>query len=138
MKKSFRELCKEHPELRKFWRERATWKGPKDRLHLNARAQLKLEIDAKAEDGQVIIVYGGMDCDGASSAGNKWPVQASVMAVNKVLDCIYDGAEGPMSAGIYSPSEAQKIKRSFRDYGMEAFEDGHQHSYHYAGSHDHA
>lgn len=81
-----------------------------------------------AEDGMVVIVSNGMDCDGVRYTGSKSGLIPAVpTVVAKEMDLIYEWADGPVSAWVYAPSQAGVIPRTSRDLGMEAFENGHPH-----------
>lgn len=89
------------------------------------RQRLKAEITSCAENGQVAIVYGGMDCDCSRWDNRVAIVTAATVIVERWIESYHEGAEGPQWTQIERPSEARKLEPSSRDLALEAFEDGH-------------
>ncbi len=83
-----------------------------------------------AEGGKVALVSGGRDCDGVAWEGEVSLVDAIPSAIRHNMDKVYKWADGPMHFAIMPPSEAEQITPRQRDFGMEAFENGHPHSLH--------
>jgi len=83
------------------------------------------EIKKYAVDGKVRLCERFMDCDHAISTSSSL-VPANLYAVTKVIDDIYDNAEGTGSTWLDFP--ANKPEADSRDLALEAFEDGHPHS----------
>lgn len=79
----------------------------------------------KAENGQVLLVTSGMDCDCVRYSGCTRLVPADLQGFLQALDKVYYSAEGPMQWYIASPSEQSEIHYESRDLALEAFEDGH-------------
>jgi hypothetical protein len=99
---------------------------------INERARLAETINKYTENGKVMLVSGGMDCDGYASYGHTSILNAYPMVAQYVLDDIYQNAEGPTQTHFDYPSNEDNYKVSYRDFGMEAYEDGHMSSYHYS------
>lgn len=83
-----------------------------------------------AEGGKVAMVSGGRDCDGVAWEGEVSLVEAIPSIVRRIIDQSCRWADGPIHFEIMRPSEAEKIEPRQRDFGMEAFENGHPHSLH--------
>ena len=113
--------------MRDFLRDRA----PDD--YLAERVQLKKVIDSNVEDGKVIILEEGMDCDGVAFTNRKYKVQAIPAAVRYAMEKIHNDAEGTCSLRVVSPTVGNASKRTQRDLGMEAFENGHPGVIYYSG-----
>ena len=92
---------------------------------LNVRQNMAAHIAKHSENGQVAMVYGGMDCDGARWDNRIERVPATVMHVERWANNYMDNAEGPQWWHIESPSEVHDLKPSMRDIALEAFENGH-------------
>ncbi len=92
---------------------------------LEEKAQLIGRIKECNQGGKVQVGYWQMDCDCASWEGGI-TVPATVVHVNRAIEGLYDGAEGPVRWWITTPDD--KIARNSRDHALEAFEDGHAHS----------
>ena len=80
-----------------------------------------------AEDGQVAMVWSGMDCDCVKYEGAVRMVEATVAAVEKAADDYYSWADGPCGYYLERPSVARRLRYESRDLALEAFEDGHPH-----------
>jgi hypothetical protein len=93
--------------------------------YLAERVDLKKIISANSENGQVVILESGMDCDCVAFSNRKYKVDALLIAVRTKMDRIYGDAEGPCHLSIVSPSEAKALQYGSRDLGMEAYENGH-------------
>ena len=93
--------------------------------YLAERVDLKKIISANSENGQVVILESGMDCDCVAFSNRKYKVDALLIAVRTKMDRIYGDAEGPCNLSIVSPSEAKALQYGSRDLGMEAYENGH-------------
>jgi hypothetical protein len=94
---------------------------------INDRARLAAEMGDYAEGGEVITVWGGMDCDGSQFAGVCRRHNALVVEVWKYIEDRYNWADGPTGYYFAQPSVAGGIEESHRDLALEAFEDGHPH-----------
>jgi hypothetical protein len=94
---------------------------------LKSRQQLALDIAAKAEDGMVLVVESGRDCDGVQYWGRTSTIPAAVMSFIALETHTAKWADGPFRLDIERPSMEKGIDAGSRDLGMEAFEDGHPH-----------
>lgn len=117
------------PELRRLVKKLLR-RVAEDRLE--ARARLKTRIDLCAEDGLILIVESGMDCDGSAWSGRTALLQASVMVFEKAYEEKISWADGPISWVIHKPSEKSSFSESHRDLALEAFENGHPHVLRYS------
>lgn len=95
--------------------------------HLANRAVLARRIAELAEDGRVVLVTGGMDCDCASWDGRTRTLPATFVHVNRAIERLYEDAEGPVRWDLTSPMVGAGIRETHRDLALEAFEDGHPH-----------
>lgn len=78
--------------------------------YLAERVDLKKIISANSENGQVVILESGMDCDCVAFSNSKYKVDALLIAVRTKMDRIYGDAEGPCHLSIVSPSEAKALQ----------------------------
>lgn len=117
------------PELRKLVKKLLRRTGT-DRLA--QRANLKAYIEMNAENGLILIVESGMDCDGSAWWGRTALLQASVMVYEKAYDEKLSWADGPISWAIDKPSNAPHYSETHRDLALEAFEEGRSHVIHYS------
>ena len=81
-----------------------------------------------SENGFVVIVTEGMDCDGGQYRHIGDPMALVPVKIDKAIDIAYEWSDGYMNHYIVTPSEAEKMQNVFIDRGMEAFENGHPHS----------
>ena len=105
-----------------------TWQGV-DRLH--ERQLLKQKMDKYVEDGQVMIIDSGMDCDGSCWYGHKTLLPASVIRIEKWIHNFYEDAEGRQDWEFVKPSVGKEVEQTSRDASLEAFENGHSHMWVY-------
>ena len=84
-----------------------------------------LKIKKNAENGRVLIVYGGRDCDGSQSDGLTKLVDAGYYSAQKFIDNLYEGADGVIWYEYAKPSADDTIAVESRDLTLEAFENGH-------------
>lgn len=92
-----------------------------------ARMELAARIREVAEDGMVLVFESGYDCDWTYSAGGNL-VPAVTVAVERLINLIYEGAEGPTSVEILRPSDAPEGAHPNGYNAVEAaHEDGHPH-----------
>ena len=96
-----------------------------DLLEIKNREILK--IKKYAENGRVLIVYGGRDCDGSQSDGYTELLDAGYYSTQKFIDNLYEGADGPIWYEYAKPSDAENITVETRDLALEAYENGHNH-----------
>lgn len=76
----------------------------------------------------VYFIEGGTDCDGVSSSSSiKYK---NIFAAEKAQDHAYEWADGPLYFTRCSKEEHMEYQNTWRDYGMEAHEDGHPHCRH--------
>lgn len=93
-----------------------------------ARAQLLRDLKRFAENGKVIYLESGMDCDCVKYSGKKHLIDATPQALDELYDYINKWADGPFDlSGPYQPSVTENWKYESRDLALEAFEDGHPH-----------
>jgi len=93
-----------------------------------ARQALISLIAERSENGQVLVVEDGMDCDGCQYSGRTVLIDATVKAFDAHRDDVAHGADGVFYLSIERPSA--KIEYHSRDRALEAFEDGHPYSLH--------
>jgi hypothetical protein len=88
------------------------------------------EINSHAENGQVLAVYGYMDCDGVEVDNLVLTIDANYYAVNQWVD----RENGYSDCGIHyfleKPSNKKYYVKNVVDRGLEAFENGHPHIIH--------
>lgn len=120
--KTVRDFYRASPDFRRAIRarlDRPDW--------LASRADLAARVATLAEEGEVAIVFGGMDCDCARWDDRVATVPALPVAVVQWIDRYHEGAEGPQWTRLERPSVARDLRSSSRDLALEAFEDGHPH-----------
>lgn len=94
---------------------------------INERAALVERIRECAEDGRILVVESGMDCDCVRYAGLLRSCPATVRDFYALHDQVMRAAEGPVSLFIDRPSNARCHAYHSRDLALEAHEDGHPH-----------
>ena len=94
---------------------------------LTQRGTLKTHLAELQEEGQIAIVYGGIDCDGGRWDNRVIIVPATVIAVERWVDRYHAQAEGQQWQSLERPSVAATLMADERDLAAEAFEDGHAH-----------
>ena len=94
---------------------------------LAEKAQYIDRLNRYAEDGQILLVWSGMDCDCVQFSGDVQRCKATFYAVEKAIEDTLHYAEGPMHFYFERPSARDEIVRTSRDLVLEAFEDGHPH-----------
>ena len=121
---SLRKELKEFIAISKFYTR-------KDKL---ARKQQTYEYYKKnSENGFVVIVTEGMDCDGGQYRHIGDPMALVPVKIDKAIDIAYEWSDGYMNHYIVTPSEAEKMQNVSIDRGMEAFENGHSHTFRMGG-----
>lgn len=115
-------MKQKYPELYKAIKQ-VSHNKPDD--YLAERVDLQKLVSANSENGQVVILESGMDCDCVAFSNQKYKVAALPIAVRTEMDRIYGNAEGPCHLSITSPSAAKAMDYRSRDLGMEAYENGH-------------
>lgn len=85
------------------------------------------QIKELAENGEIVLATYGIDCDGCAGA-SYYTVKASAKAIDELILHCDRWADGAMSYSLQAPSQPRP--RRFRDYGLEAFENGHAHCLH--------
>lgn len=85
------------------------------------------QIRDYAEDGQIAVVWSGMDCDGVRYSGDVRMVSATKQDVTEHIDHVYEWADGPCVYSLMRPSCARELEYQSRDLAAEAHEDGHSH-----------
>ena len=93
------------------------------------RARQQKILDC-TEDGKILIVWEGRDCDGVEYEGRWSLIDATKEAIEAHIDNTYEWADGPCHYTFAKPSERDEIEYSSRDRTLEAFEDGHPHCIH--------
>lgn len=94
---------------------------------INARVNLVNIIEEKSVNNKIAFYEWGMDCDSVSSDSMNL-YNASVYQIYKLIDNLYESAEGPVSWSLHKPDEIAEFKRSYRDHALEAFENGNAYS----------
>lgn len=94
------------------------------RLH---RLALHQRIVECAEDGKILVIESGRDCDCVEYHGKTMLCPANVRAFDRLHDEIAKWADGPFRLDIDKPSNRDRYEYRSRDLALEAFEDGHQH-----------
>lgn len=87
-------------------------------------------IQECAENGQILVIESGMDCDCVQYDGRTRVIEASIKAYDELEREVGEWADGPFSFSIARPSEEANIHYRSRDRALEAYEDGHPHSIH--------
>ena len=98
---------------------------PRDLLQV--KAERIAEINAHAVNGMVGIAGAGMDCDCSKWSGPCGIYPATYYEVERALDHIYEGLDGPADFWLVTPEVAESTPHQSRDLALEAFEDGHAH-----------
>ena len=81
-----------------------------------------------AENGYVVAVQEGCDCDGVQYRSIGKPQVAAPLVLEKNEDEAYEWADGIMDIYYVKPSKALKMTNASVDRAAEAFENGHPHS----------
>ena len=79
------------------------------------------------ENGEITLAVHSVDCDGCSGT-SYYTLPANSKAIDDKINHCYHWADGSISFTLQAPSKPQPS--NFRDYGLEAFEDGHAHCLH--------
>lgn len=82
-----------------------------------------------SEDGFTVMVTEGMDCDGVQYRHISEPIPLVPVKIDKAIDIAYEWNDGSMREYFVKPSVAEKMQNVSIDRGMEAFENGHSHTY---------
>lgn len=100
-----------------------------ERLQARRQAilQLRQRIADCAEDGQILVIESGRDCDGVEYTGRTRLIEATPAAFRALDDEIAEWADGPYELSVARPSERASIAYQSRDLVAEAHEDGHPH-----------
>jgi hypothetical protein len=93
-----------------------------------ARKDLHVLLRECAQDGKVLVIESGMDCDCVQYDGRQHLINATIEAYDKLYNDVAEWADGPFSFSITSPSEARYHTYRSVDLVMEAYENGHRHS----------
>ncbi len=129
---SLRQYGQHIPEYRrlsildKYWRE-----DNRTRNYLQKRRSMHKAIRDLSENGEIAVVWSGMDCDCVQYSGSVSIIDADWRSVQEHIDNQYEWAEGPLYYSFEKPSVAEKIEYESRDLALEAFEDGHPHVIYY-------
>lgn len=78
------------------------------------------------EEGEIAINVESIDCDCCLSSYSFILSSVTSLYIERRINGIYDGAEGPTRVWLSSPMV--RIESQSRDLALEAFEDGHPHS----------
>lgn len=97
------------------------------RDELAAKWRLAQYIERHKEDGEILIVENGRDCDGAEWRDRTFRMKANVLVYLKAYEDKAQWADGPFYWEIERMSNRSKYRMSTRDLALEAFEDGHDH-----------
>lgn len=100
-----------------------------DELHdaIQRRIALNRMVADFAENGQVAVVEGGMDCDCVQYDGHVHTFSSNITEFWKAIDQMYYSAEGPIHWYVARISETKDVCSTSRDLAFEAYEDGHPH-----------
>jgi hypothetical protein len=85
------------------------------------------KINSLAENGKILVIVGGRDCDGSEYYGQTYLVDANYTAVSHFEEWQADGADGVIGFDYDAPSNEGEYSYSSRDLALEAFENGHNH-----------
>ena len=85
------------------------------------------KINSLAENGKILIIIGGCDCDGSEYYGQSYLVDANYTAVSHFENWQADGADGSIGFDYDRPSNECEYSYSSRDLALEAYENGHNH-----------
>ena len=94
---------------------------------LTAKESIINHIKSKTENGEVAVVWSGVDADCVSWGNRVDVVSSSYVQIEKKLNDTYKGSEGSIDFYYEKPSIAEKLNETSRDLAMEAFEEGHPH-----------
>ena len=104
---------------------KASGKGRPDPL--TQKLQLIETIKKFAENGEILLIEGGCDCDGSQYEGKTRLVNATFVEVNAFIEQAENWADGSIYFDFDFPSNDENYTRSSRDLALEAFENGHSH-----------
>ena len=104
---------------------RASGKGRSDPLA--HKLKLVEKIKNYAENGEILLIEGGCDCDGSQYEGKTRLVNATFVEVNAFIEQAENWADGSIYFDFDFPSNDENYTRSSRDLALEAFENGHSH-----------
>ena len=93
---------------------------------INRRAALKERLDKVSVGGKVALYISSMDCDCSRTQSARHMLVPSLVEAWRILERIYEGAEGPTSAYFCEVADYPEWVEH-RDLALEAFEDGHPH-----------
>jgi len=85
------------------------------------------KINSLAEDGKILVIVGGRDCDGSEYYGQTYLIDANYTSVTHFEEWQADGADGVIGFDYDKPSNEVEYSYSSRDLALEAFENGHNH-----------
>tara|TARA_R100000805_G_C3528445_1_gene48082 strand:+ start:96 stop:551 length:456 start_codon:yes stop_codon:yes gene_type:complete len=98
------------------------------RDELEEKANRFSYIYKNSEDGYVVPITEGCDCDGVQYRNVGKPQKAVPLVLEKNEDEAYEWADGTMDIYYVKPSVALKMENKSVDRVAEAYEDGHPHS----------
>jgi hypothetical protein len=104
---------------------KASSKGRPDQLA--HKLQLIETIKKFTENGKILLIEGGCDCDGSQYENKTRLVNATFVEVNAFIEDAENWADGSIYFDFDFPSNDEDYIRSSRDLVLEAFENGHQH-----------
>ena len=91
------------------------------------KLQLIKTVKKFAENGKILLIEGGCDCDGSQYQNKTHLVNATFVEVNAFIEHAEKWADGSIYFDFDFPSNDEDYTRSSRDLVLEAFENGHQH-----------
>jgi len=91
------------------------------------KLQLIETIKKFTENGKILLIEGGCDCDGSQYEGKTRVLNATFVEVNAFIQDAENWADGSIYFDFDFPSNDENYIRSSRDLVLEAFENGHQH-----------
>ena len=127
---SYFQLIKDKKNRRIALRQYLTFFPRYNRTDKLAKKQERYDYFRKhSENGYTHLIESGMDCDGGQYRFVGEKIKCVPVAIDKEIDKIYYSADGSVSVNCAKPSVAEKMQNVSIDRGMEAFENGHSHTY---------
>ena len=85
------------------------------------------EINSFAENGKILVIVGGCDCDGSQYYGRCYVMDANYTTVSNFENDQSHWADGSIYFDYDKPSNEGEYSYSSRDLALEAYENGHNH-----------
>lgn len=110
--------------------KRVWWRKPK-RVGLNQkitqRGEYARQIEFYRVGDKVWAQTGGRDCDMCKSTTAPFLTEANAFQWERLIDRLWESAEGPVWYWLMSAADAAEASGSFEDLALQAYEDGHPH-----------